>query len=151
MMEIAAWPRSSWSIFDDLESLQAQMNGMLNARGNAGTWRRSRPVYPLLNIWSSADGVVVDAELPGVDPREVDVSVMGDELTLRGKINVQEAAKGETCHRRERPSGEFSRTVQLPFRADSAKVKASFTNGLLRVTVPRCEEEKPRKIAVEAA
>ena len=77
--------------------------------------------------------------------------MLGDELTLRGKVNVREPGKGETCHRRERPAGEFVRTLQLPFRADAGGVKASYKNGLLRLTVPRSEEEKPRKIAVQAA
>ena len=75
---------------------------------------------------------------------------MGDELTLRGKVNLYEAAQGETYHRRERPTGEFLRKLQLPFRADSGAVKASYKNGVLRLTVPRSEEEKPKKIAVEA-
>jgi HSP20 family protein len=104
-----------------------------------------------LNVWSSADGLVIDAELPGVDPKDVDVSVLGDELTLRGKVNVQEPRTGEAYHRRERPAGEFARTLQLPFRAATGAVKANYKNGVLRLTVPRSEEEKPKKIAVQAA
>jgi HSP20 family protein len=105
----------------------------------------------LLNVWSYADGIVIDAELPGVDPKDVDVSVVGDELTLRGKVNVLEPREGETYHRRERPAGEFSRTLQLPFRADTGGVKANYKNGVLRLTVPRSEEERPKKVVVEAA
>jgi HSP20 family protein len=104
-----------------------------------------------MNVWTSADGIVIDAELPGVDPKDVDIAVQGDELTLRGKVNVADAAEGETFHRRERPTGEFARTLQLPFRANSGAVTANYKNGVLRVTVPRSEEEKPRKIAIEAA
>lgn len=151
MFDIVTWPRNPWSIFDDLESMQAEMDRMSSARGYERPLRRSRPTFPLLNVWSSADGLVIDAELPGVDPKDVDVSVLGDELTLRGKVNVQEPRKGEAYHRRERPAGEFARTLQLPFRAAAGAVKASYKNGVLRLTVPRSEEEKPRKIAVEAA
>ena len=156
MVELVTWPRNPWSIFDELESLQQDMNRMLTAqtageRGRRGrAWRR-RPTYPLMNVWSSADGIVIDAELPGVDPADVDISVMGDELTLRGEVNAAEEVKGQTYHRRERPSGEFARTLQLPFRADSGGVKANYKNGVLRVTVPRSEEEKPKKIAIEAS
>jgi len=151
MFELVTWPRNPWSIFDDLESMQEDMNRMFSDRGYERPLRRSRPTYPLLNVWSSADGVVIDAELPGVDPKDVDVSVLGDELILRGKVGIQEPRKGETYHRRERPAGEVARTLQLPFRADATGVKANYKNGVLRLTVPRSEEEKPKKIAVQAA
>jgi HSP20 family protein len=156
MFDLVTWPRNPWSIFDELESLQADMNRMLTGqqpgeRGRRGrAWRRG-PTYPLMNIWSSADGLVIDAELPGVDPKDVDISVTGDQLILRGKVNAGEDMEGETYHRRERPAGEFTRTLQLPFRADSGAVKANYKNGVLRLTVPRSEDEKPKKIAIEAS
>lgn len=150
MMDPFTWPRNPWSIFDELESLQADMNRAFSDAGY-GRPRRWGATYPLMNVWSSADGIIVDAELPGVDPKDVDISVRGDELTLRGKAAAGESRKGETYHRRERPEGEFARTLQLPFRANAGAVKASYKNGVLRLTVPRAEEDKPRKIAVEAA
>ena len=156
MLALDTGMRSPWSIFDELESLQEDMNRALAGWTSAGTerrepaWRR-RVAYPLMNVWSSSEGLVIDAELPGVDPKDVDISVMGDELTVRGKVNVTEAAEGETCYRRERPTGEFSRTLKLPFRAAAGGVKASYRNGVLRMTVPRSEEEKPKRIAIEAA
>lgn len=149
MFELTTWPRNSWSIFDELESLQADMNKLFSGQDAGRGWRRTRGTYPLMNVWSSAEGIVIDAELPGVDPKDVDVSVMGDELTLKGKVNMQEIPKGEACIRSERPAGEFMRTLQLPFRADSQAVKASYRNGVLRLTVPRSEAEKPRKIAID--
>lgn len=151
MLEQVSWPRNPWSIFDDLESLQESMNKAFSNQGYANPLRRSRPTYPLLNVWSSPNGIIIDAELPGVDPKDVDVSVRGDELTLRGKVNMQEATGKETYQRRERPAGEFVRTLQLPFRADPNGVKANYRNGILRLNVPRSEEEKPKKIAVEVA
>lgn len=149
MFEAVTWPRNPWSIFDELESMQADMNRWFSGRGRGGA-RRPRPSYPLMNVWTSKEGVVIDAELPGVEPGDVDVSVRGDELTIQGKVDGVHK-EGETFHRRERPSGAFVRTLQLPFRADSGGVKAAYKNGLLRLTVPRPEEEKPRKIAIEAA
>ena len=150
MFDLVTWPRNPWSIFDELESLQTDMNRAFSDLGYNRSWQRGA-TYPLMNVWSSAEGIVVDAELPGVDPKDVDISVLGDELTLRGKVNAQEACKGETYHRRERPAGEFARTLQLPFRADAGAVKAYYKNGVLRLTVPRREEEKPKRIAIEAA
>ena len=141
-------PRHPWTIFDELESLQADMNRLLSASEAPGRGR-GRAAYPPLNVWSSPDGLVIDAEIPGVDPREIEVGVDGDVLTLSGKVNTAEAATGEVLLRRERPSGEFERTLQLPFRANTGGVKATSRHGVLRIVVPRSEEEKPRKIAIE--
>ena len=151
MLELMIGPRNPWTVFDELESIQENMNRLL-AGPDAGQYvRRARAAYPPLNIYTTAEGLVIDAEMPGVEPQDVEISVVGDELTLRGKVNAQEPAAGETVLRRERPAGEFQRTLQLPFRANTGGVKATFKNGLLRIAVPRSEEEKPRKIAIEAA
>ena len=144
-------PRTPWSIFDELESLQADMNRLLTETEPERYSRRTRRTYPPMNVWASPEGLVVDAEMPGVDPKEVDISVVGDEVTLHGKVNTQDAAQGEVVLRRERPSGEFQRTLQLPFRADAAGVKATSKNGILRIAIPRSEAEKPRKITIETA
>ncbi|MDD2240957.1 MAG: Hsp20/alpha crystallin family protein [Kiritimatiellae bacterium] len=149
MMELMTiGPRSPWTIFDELESLQADMNRLLSTPEAP---RQTRAVYPPLNAWSAPDGLIIDAELPGVEPSDVEISVDGDELELRGKVTTHEPAENEVVLRRERPSGEFQRTLQLPFRANTDAVKATFKNGILRVAVPRSEEEKPRKIAIESA
>jgi HSP20 family protein len=148
MFELAIGPRNPWTVFDELELLQSDMNQLLSGREASRFERRPRLAYPPLNVWSSAEGLVIDAEIPGVDPKDVEISVKGDELTLRGKVNSLERSEGETIHRRERPAGEFVRTLQLPFRADAAAVKAACKNGILRMTLPRSEEEKPRKIAI---
>jgi len=151
MFELTTWPRNAWSIFDELESLQDGMNRMLAGQEGDSGWTQTRLSYPLMNVWSSKDGLIIDAELAGVDPKDMDISVMGDVLTLRGRVNVQELPKNETYHRRERATGGFERTLQLPFRADTAAVKANYKNGILRLSIPRSEEEKPRKISIEAA
>ena len=143
-------PRNPWTIFDELESIQSDMNRLLTGAEESREGRRVRATYPPLNVWSSAEGLVIEAEMPGVEPGEVEIAVMGDELTLRGKVNGKEPAVGEAVLRRERPAGEFARTLQLPFRADTGGVKASSKNGILRITIPRSEEEKPRKIAIES-
>lgn len=155
MFELVTWPRNPWSIFDELELLQTHINRRLDRQVPDSQGLRNRewcrcPTYPLMNVWTSEDGLVIDAELPGVDPKDVEISVMEDELTIRGKVNAGEPAEGETYHRRERPAGEFARTLHLPFRANAKAVKANYTDGVIRLTVPRSEDEKPRKIAIEA-
>lgn len=150
MLELMIGPRNPWTVFDELESIQADMNRLLGGEDPARFTRRARAAYPPLNVWSSPEGLTIDAEMPGVDPKDVEISVVGDELSLHGKVNTPEPAAGETILRRERPAGEFQRTLQLPFRANTGAVKATFKNGILRISIPRSEEEKPRKIAIEA-
>jgi len=93
----------------------------------------------------------VTAELPGVDPNNLDISVINETLTLRGSRKPPELKEGETFHRRERLFGEFTRTLQLPFRVDSNAVEAHVKNGVLIVKLPRAEADKPRKVAIKAA
>lgn len=150
MFEMKIGPRTPWTVFDELESIQEDVNRLLAGEEAPRFARRARAAYPPLNVWSTAEGLVIDAEMPGVDPQAVEISVVGDELSLHGKVNAQEPAAGETVLRRERPAGEFERTLQLPFRANAGAVKATFKNGILRISIPRSEEEKPRKIAIEA-
>ena len=150
MFEMKIGPRTPWTVFDELESIQEDVNRPLSGEEAPRFARRARAAYPPLNVWSMAEGLVIDAEMPGVDPQAVEISVVGDELSLHGKVNAQEPAAGEIVLRRERPAGEFERTLQLPFRANAGAVKATFKNGILRISIPRSEEEKPRKIAIEA-
>jgi HSP20 family protein len=137
----------SWSLLDDLQEIQDQLNRQFEDWVPGGTGRR----YPPLNAWVSDQDIVVDVELPGVDPKKVDISVVGSTLTLSGRREREDLKEGETYHRTERRHGNFARTVELPFRVEAGAVKATCRNGILRLTLPRMEADKPRKIAIEAA
>jgi len=106
-----------------------------------------RSVFPPLNIWESQDDLYAEAELPGLKPEEVDVSVVGNELIIKGRLNEfdqQEVA----YHRRERRVGEFTRTVRLPIQVEADKVEASLRDGVLSIRLPKAQAAKPRKIAI---
>jgi len=104
-----------------------------------------------MDIWGDEDKIVVEVEVAGVDPKDVEISVEDDEITIAGEANPPERNEKANVYRRERPGGKFSRTIRVPFPAAPDKVKAACGNGLLRVTVPRAEASKPRKIVVKAA
>ena len=106
--------------------------------------------YPATNVWTNENGAVVSAELPGVAPEDIDISVVNDTLTISGTRKSEEA-EGATYYRRERGHGEFTRTFQLPFPVQGDQVKAAFDKGVLHITLPRAEEDKPKKIEVKAA
>lgn len=105
--------------------------------------------FPLVNVWMAGDQAVVTTELPGVEPKDVDVSVVGKSVTLRGSRSLGDACKEGCQHRHERWSGNFSRTFELPFVIDQGKVEAKFSKGVLHVALPRAESDKPKKIAIK--
>ncbi len=107
--------------------------------------------FPAMNMWAGDEGVIVTAEIPGVLPENLDITVKDDRLTVSGDRNHDELLEGVHYNRRERGHGEFSRTLQLQHQVDAENVKATFRNGILQIELPRLPEEKPKKIEVKSA
>jgi HSP20 family protein len=131
-------------------ALQDEINRFLrNPSFNLGI--SGHGAYPPVNIFDDRDGVVVIAELPGMDPASFKVSGQGNTLTISGMRSRDADGKFQGYHRRERRFGEFSRSMQLPPGLDVAKAEARYEAGVLTLRVPKAEETKPRQIAVQAA
>jgi HSP20 family protein len=94
------------------------------------------------------DGLVITAQLPGVDKKEVELTVLGDTLTISGEKKLP-AEEDVTYIRHERPHGTFRRLIDLPYSIAQDKINASYKDGVLTITLPKAEEAKPRQIAVE--
>jgi HSP20 family protein len=105
--------------------------------------------FPATNLWVSENSAVVTTEVPGIDPNALEITVVKDSLTLRGFRKAEELKDGEAYHRKERWNGQFTRTLELPFPVDADKVKARFAKGVLYISLPRAEADKPRKISVK--
>ncbi len=105
--------------------------------------------YPALNIWEDEGAIYVEAELPGLKHDQLEVVVLGSELTIKGQLPVQ-APEQSAIHRKERPEGHFTRVAHLPAEVDTAKVQAVLKDGVLTITLPKAEAALPRKIAVAA-
>jgi len=103
--------------------------------------------YPALNLWQDGDCAYIEAELPGLTMNDVEVLVMGNEVTIHGQRKIEEPANA-SWHRRERSQGQFSRTMTLPWEVEADKVEARLHDGVLTVKLPKCESCKPRKINV---
>jgi HSP20 family protein len=104
-----------------------------------------------LDMYETDDNLVVEASLPGFKPDEVDISVVGNTLTIKGEHEErQEEEKEGKYHFRERRYGSFQRSVSLPADVNSDRAEASFENGVLKLTLPKQEESKPRRIQVKA-
>jgi len=133
----------------EMEHLRREMNRLLaSLPTSAGS--AAAPGYPAMNVWTNEDGAILTAELPGVNVDNINISVVGDTLTLSGNRQPDEMPEKATYHRRERAHGRFSRVFRLPFPIESDKVEASFEKGVLRISLPRPESDKPRKIAIKA-
>ena len=133
----------------EMERLRREMNRLFD--GTSTTTGRTAPSYPAMNVWASEEGLIVTAEVPGVSIDDLEINVVNETLTLSGRREPVGMAEEARYHRQERGYGKFTRTIQLPFRVNSEKVDATLTDGVLRIELPRVEEEKPKKITVKAA
>jgi HSP20 family protein len=106
--------------------------------------------FPLVNIWVNADGAILTTEIPGIDPKSVEISVAGKTVTLRGSRDPEGEGKEGTYHRRERWYGRFSKTIELPFNVEADKVDAKFRKGVLQVILPKAQADKPKTIKVQS-
>ena len=104
---------------------------------------------PRVDIEEDDKQFIIKADLPGVDPKDVEISVLDDALVLRGQKKEQREEKKQNYHRIERFEGEFYREIPLPRGIDAEKIQAKTTNGVLTVTVPKKAEAQPKKISVQ--
>lgn len=136
------------SVWREMERLQSDMNQLLTNMGG----RLETPAgFPAMNVWAGEDEAVVTAEVPGISPDDIDLSVIGETLTISGERNPEHLGEDVVYHRRERGCGKFSRSIELPFRVDADRVEASFDRGILRIELPRAEADKPKRISVTSA
>ena len=102
--------------------------------------------FPPVNLYESTDGYVLTAEVPGLDTDQLDVSVEGNRVTLRGQRRIEAPGEGVSVHRCERQDGSFRRSVELPAPLDPEKAEASYRNGVLHVRLPKAASHQPRRI-----
>ena len=130
---------------DEVGDLQREMNRLFENFDRAFS---PSAHFPAVNLWLNEEGGVVTAELPGVDDKALDISVVGETLTISGERKPESVAKDAVYHRQERGYGKFVRTLDLPFSVDTNKVQATLEKGTLQILLPRAEQDRPRKITV---
>ena len=109
----------------------------------------TRSWAPPVDIYETEDAIVLKAELPGIDPKDVEVRVEDNTLYLKGERNYEKEVKEQNYHRIERSYGSFARSFSLPNSIDAEKVKAEYKDGLLTLTMPKREETKPKTIKID--
>lgn len=152
----AAGPAAARSPFEDMERFMSEFFG----RGWMQPWQWPRPDWshlaapfegrmPKVDVIERDDKIVVRAELPGVDKKDIDVSMTDYTVTVKGETRKEEKEEKGDYFRSEMSSGMFSRTVALPAEVDGSKAKAAFKDGILELTLPKIGESRRRSIKVE--
>lgn len=139
-----------WEPFDEMMSMRESMDRLFEDFFS----RRPRAVGPLVwqpavEVFETDNEIVVKAELPGIDPKSVNVTVTGDGLSIKGEAKAEQEEKGRNYYRRELRYGSFQRTIVLPTEAKTEDTKAVFKHGILEVRVPKAERVKPKGVKVE--
>jgi HSP20 family protein len=143
--DTAPQPVQRWNPFQELEGLQEQLSQLMQRSGPNG---ESAPFIPLVDIEETEDAWIVEAELPGVKPEDVNVELRGAELAISGEIKERE--REGILRRRTRKTGEFDYHITLPGDADAEQIEAKLHDGILSVRIAKPEQERPRRIAVKA-
>lgn len=142
MFGTTLYTRNPWNPWREFDALERIFGEIVTSEG---AYTRT---YPRVDAWVEGDTARAVVELPGVEPKDVELSVEGEHLTISCERKALETGEGQRMHRSERWHGKFEKKLRLPFRVEGGKVEARFSNGILSVTLPRAEDEKPKKITI---
>jgi HSP20 family protein len=142
-----------WDPFRDLVGLQERMNRLFEdslSRSKTTDQEMAMGAWtPPVDIFETPELVILRADLPGIDQKDIDLRIENATLTLRGERKFLKEAKDEDYHRIERSYGNFSRSFQLPGSIDQTKISAVHKDGVLEVHLPKREDTKPKQIKVD--
>ena len=140
-----------WNPWREMTTLQNRINNFFDDhyfptsredKEFMGVW------YPVVDMFEKDDGVVIKAELPGMEKKDISIDIKDRVLTVKGERKHENEVKEENYYRKERSYGRFQRSFSLPAEVDSDKIKAEFKDGLLKIEIPMPEEKKPKQITV---
>jgi len=141
-----------WKPFREVSRLRREMDRLWDDFFGPGR-RAFRPLEPewapAVDVAEAPDKVVVKAEVPGMDAKNIDISLSGDILTIKGEKKSEREEKKENYHLVERSYGSFSRSLRLPAAVEADKIEAGYKQGVLTITCPKKEEAKPKAIEIK--
>lgn len=132
-----------WNSLRDLNRLEQEFSRF---RRNF----ESSSEFPPVNVWIADQGAILRTEIPGADPEQIDITLVNDTVTIRGSREADAVGEYKSCQRKERDCGQFVRSLQLPFAVEGDAVTARYEDGVLEVTLPRAEADKPKKINIKS-
>jgi HSP20 family protein len=139
-----------WTPFNEMSLLQNQMNRLFDSALHTwpGDTNGTSHWAPAADIYESENELVVNLDLPGVDPKLVDIRVENNVLTIRGERRMEEKQDNHNFHRVERTYGSFARSFTLSTFVDADKIRANYKAGVLSITLPKAEAAKPKRIQI---
>lgn len=148
--ELTVWkPFREMAPFREFERMRKEMDRLWDSfferrprTGDMGEW------YPSLDVAETKNDVVIKAEVPGMDPKDIDISLSNGVLTIKGEKKQEREEKEGDYHFTERSFGTFTRAIQLPAEVQSEKIEASYKNGVLKIILPKSEEAKRKQIKI---
>jgi HSP20 family protein len=152
------WELQTWKPFRELapfrefDRMRKEMDRLWDSFFEGGLRRRSEgggEWLPSLDVSETKNELVVKAEVPGMDPKDIDISLSDGMLTIKGEKKQEKEEKEADYHLLERSYGAFTRSVQLPKEVQSEKINASYKNGILKITLPKSEEAKKKEIKIK--
>jgi len=144
-----AWEISPWKPFE-FEKMRKEMDRLWDSFLEGRPGRRAHEEWaPALDFSETKSDLVVKAELPGIDPKDIDISINEGVLTIRGEKRQEKEEKEEGFHFVERSYGSFARSIRLPGEVQSDKINASYKNGVLKITLPKSEAAKKKEIKIK--
>jgi HSP20 family protein len=151
-MEVISMTIIRWEPARELQSIQQEMNRLLGTAfdSQTGAGNGSRRWIPAMDLVEEGEHFVLRADLPGVEGHAVNVELQDSVLTISGERRSEHDERTDGYQRLERAYGSFSRSLTLPEGIDPDAINASFNNGVLKVTVPKPEQRKPRRVAINA-
>jgi len=149
-----SWGLIPWRPLREVEDMERRFEDIFGRSLMPALWRRfqgeGRPWAPAVEVVEKEDKYVVKAELPGAKQEDIDVSVVGDMLTIKGEKRAETEVNEADYHCRECTYGSFYRSIGLPSNVNPEKIEASFDDGVLEVTLPKVAEVKAKKVSVSA-
>ena len=145
------WEVTPWRPFE-FDRIKREMDRVWDSFLEGKPMRRAedgREWLPSVDVSETKGDLVIKAELPGLDPKDIDISMNNGYLTIKGEKKHEKEEKDENYHLLERSYGSFTRTVRLPREVQHDKITASFKNGVLRITLPKSEEAKKKEIKIK--
>jgi HSP20 family protein len=143
---------TEWRPFREVSRLRREMDRLWEDYFGPGR----RALQPLAEVWlpaldvsESGDKVTIKAEVPGMEAKDIEISMVGDTLTIKGEKKVEKEEKEESYHLVERGYGSFVRSIRMPAPVNADKIEANYKNGVLTITCPKKEEVKPKAIEIK--
>ncbi|HMD88948.1 MAG TPA: Hsp20/alpha crystallin family protein [Anaerolineaceae bacterium] len=133
---------------NEIENFQNEMNRLFDLYSPERYFSVTN--FPAMNLYADDNHALITAELTGVDVKDLDIRIAGDTLMLSGSREPEASGDKVRYHRQERDYGKFNRSIQLPFPVESDKIEASLEKGILMISLPRAESDKPKTISVNS-